>query len=451
MKQHKFVVGAVAVLAFIATAAGSASSPVRAQAVTPGKRQKPIQHVVVILKENRSFDEYFGTFPGADGATTATKSDGTVVPLAETPDALPNDIKHSPAMWLTAYDGGKMDGFNLEAGAYSSTGSPLALSQMHQSDIPNYWAYASRYGLADHFFASWKGASFANNLYSLAAQAGYYDPTLNGRTVYYNPYSPSKQTLKYWGCDAPSDTLVPMVDPATQKKTTMFPCFNFPALPNTLSANGVSWKFYNTAGTQSNHDPLDALKPVRYNTSLWSNVVPTSQFTKDAAAGALPAVSWIVGGQVEHPPQSTCMGENQSVGYINSIMKSPDWPSTAIIVVWDEWGGFYDHVVPPQVNGLSYGFRVPFIVISPYTKVGTSSDGGYISSTFYNHTSVLKFIEDNWALPSMTPVDAGANDLMDMFDFSPTAVQKQPLILTQRTCPVLTPTQKALIKSENPD
>jgi phospholipase C len=403
----------------------------------------------VILKENRSFDNYFGTFPGADGATTALKSDGTTVPLVESPDPLPNDIVHSPASWKVAYDNGRMDGFDRESGAYSSTGQPLALSQMHQSDIPNYWAYASRYGLADHFFASWKGASFTNNLYSLAAQAGIYDPTLGGRSVYWNPFSPTTR-LTYWGCDDPANTLVPMIDPTTGKQSKMFPCFNFPALPNTLASSGLSWHFYNTAGTQSVHDPLDALKPVRNNPALWSQVFSTKQFVTDARAGTLPAVSWIVGSQVEHAPQSTCKGENQSVGYINAIMQNPTlWQSTVIFIVWDEWGGFYDHVAPPQVDGISYGFRVPFIAISPYTAQGASSDGGSISSTFYTNTSVLKFIEDNWSLPSLTPMDAGANDMMDMFDFSGTP--KQPLVLQPRTCPPLTPAQKSLIRSENPD
>jgi phospholipase C len=423
-----------------------------AKATTPGTLQTPIQHVVVILKENRSFDNYFGSFPGAEGATTALKSDGATVPLAETPDALPNDIRHRPATWKTAYDNGKMDGFDLEEGAYSSTGQPLALSQMLQSDIPNYWSYASRYALADHFFASWKGASFTNNLYSLAAQAGIYDPTLNGRSVYWNPHSTSTPALTYWGCDDPADTLVQMINPTTGKTSQMFPCFNFPALPNTLAANGVSWHFYNTAGAGSVHDPLDALIPVRSDPAMWSQVVKAGRFFTDAKAGTLPSVSWIVGRQLEHPPSSTCKGENQSVTYVNAVMSNPElWSSTAIFIVWDEWGGFYDHVAPPQVDGISYGFRVPVIVISPYTQQGMSSDGGAINSTFYSNTSILKFIEDNWALPSLTPADAHANDMMDMFDFSPNATPKQSLILQPRTCPSLTTAQKALVRSQNPD
>jgi phospholipase C len=439
------------ILAIVCIGVGLAAVPPPAVGgpATAAQPTTPIKHVVVIFKENRSFDEYFGRFPGANGATTAKRHDGTVVSLAETPDSLPNDVGHGPDAFRLAYDGGKMDRFDLERGAYSSTGRPLALSQMYQRDIPNYWAYASRYAIADRFFASWKGASFTNNLYEIAAQAGIYDPTLNGRSVYKIPTSPSQQPLRHWGCDSPADTLVQMINPTTRTLSSMFPCFNFPALPNRLANNGISWHFYNTTGVQTVHNALDALKPVRYNAQLWSQVVPTSRFFTDIANNTLPSVSWIVDRQLEHPPASTCRGENETVTYVNAIMNSPAWSSTAIFVVWDEWGGFYDHVAPPQIDGISYGFRVPLIAISPYTKAGSSPNGGSISSTMYSHESILKFIEDNWGLPSMTPADARANDMMDMFNFSRTPNPR--LVLPMRTCPSLTAAQKQLLRTRDPD
>jgi phospholipase C len=320
---------------------------------------------------------------------------------------------------------------------------------MYRGDIPHYWAYASHYAIADRFFAAWKGASFTNNLYEMAAQAGIYDSTLNGRTVYKIPQAPPGTRLRYWGCDSPDGTTTKMINPSTGVITSMFPCFNFKALPNVLANNGVSWHFYNTTGVQTVHDPLDALKPVRYDSKLWSQVVPTKQFFTDVNNGTLPNVSWIVGQQLEHPPASTCKGENQTVDYVNAIMNSPVWSSTAIFVVWDEWGGFYDHVAPPQKDFISYGFRVPLIAISPYTKAGSSADGGSISSTTYSHESILKFIEDNWGLPSMTPADARANDMMDMFDFSRTP--KRKLVLPMRTCPSLTTAEQQLLRTRPPD
>jgi phospholipase C len=445
----KLAVVGILMIAAIGAGLAAVPSPAIGGPTTAAAALTPIQHVVVIFKENRSFDNYFGRFPGADGATTATKHDGTVVTLAETPDSVPRDPAHGPPGWKTDYDGGKMDGFDLERNAYSKTGQPLALSQMYAGDIPNYWAYASHYGLADRFFAAWKGASFTNNLYEMAAQAGIYDPTLNGRTVYSIPRTPTGTAFRYWGCDSQSDAYVRMLDPTTGGMTSMFPCFNFSALPNELANNGVSWHFYNTAGVQSVHNPLDALKPVRYDPSLWSKVVPTNQFLTDATNGTLPSVSWIVGSQLEHPPASTCKGENQTVSYVNAIMNGPDWSTTAIFVVWDEWGGFYDHVPPPQLDAISYGFRVPLIAISPYTKAGSLADGGSVSSTMYSHESILKFIEDNWGLPSMTPADGRANDMMDMFDFSRTPNPK--LILPMRTCPSLTASAKQLLRTRPPD
>ncbi|HET7172591.1 MAG TPA: alkaline phosphatase family protein [Gaiellales bacterium] len=429
------------------------SGPGRADAAAPAQAsaQTPIKHVVIILKENRSFDEYFGKFPGANGATQGTMSNGQVVQLAQTPDPMPNDIGHTPEDWKRAYDGGKMDGFDREAGAFSSSGKNLAYTQMSQSTIPNYWAYAQTYDLGDNMFAPWKGGSFPNNVFSVAAQSGQYDASLGGRWMYASvPKSPTVFPLNAWGCDTPPDTLETMID-AAGVKSGAYPCFGFQALPNVLAENGVSWKYYGDAsdGRVFTHNGLDAIGPVRNDPSLWSNVVSDTTFTTDASSGNLPAVSWVIGRQLEHPLNTTCAGENETVRYVNAIMNGPDWSSTAIFVYWDEWGGFYDHVAPRQVDGVSYGFRVPLLIISPYTKHGKSANGGSISHTFFTHLSPLKFIEDNWGLPSLTPKDAAANDMMGAFNF--TGTQRPALIRQQRTCPKLTAAQRAVVASSDPD
>jgi phospholipase C len=223
------------------------------------------------------------------------------------------------------------------------------------------------------------------------------------------------------------------------ENSTAWPCFTFEALPNILSRFGVSWRTYADPDTDSfAHVAIDAVAKVRYDTALWSNVMPFEQFETDAAAGDLPQVSWVQSVMDEHPASSgVCDGENESVELINAVMNGPDWATTAIIITWDEWGGFYDHVAPPIVDNLSYGFRVPALVISPWVKYGGGSDGGYISSTFYSHASPLKLIETNWALPSLNSRDAGANDMLDFFDFGQTP--KAPLILSQRSCPPASP------------
>ncbi|MDP9074434.1 MAG: hypothetical protein M3N98_09735 [Actinomycetota bacterium] len=410
----------------------------------------PIKHVVIFMKENRSFDEYFGKFPGVDGATTGQMSNGQTVALAPTPDPMPNDIVHQYKSFLDAYNGGAMNGFDLERGAFSTTGQNLAYTQMSESQIPNYWAYAKRYAIGDRFFASGKGPSFVNNLFSVAGQAGQFDPSLAGRTALNLPDSGFQPRLSPWGCDSPPDTLVPMLDMMSGAASESFPCFNFPPMPVVLEQHGISWNFFGGPGdTGFEHNALDAMSTVRNQPSMWAKVKPILQFQRDAAAGRLPAVSWIAAAQNEHPPASACAGENETVGFLNALMNGPDWSSTAVFIFWDEWGGFYDHVPPPQINPLSYGFRVPFLVISPWTKTGSSSDGGTVSSTLYSQPSILHFIETNWGLPSLTPATASANNVTDLFDFS--APSKDKLILSRRNCHSLSPAEQQLLQTRPSD
>jgi phospholipase C len=403
----------------------------------------PIQHVVFILKENRSFDEYFGKFPGADGATTGVMSNGKVVPLLPTPDPLPNELGHDPQDWVAAYDGGKMDGFDKEQGAFSAKGQNLAYTQMSQSQIPNYWAYAAHYELGDRFFAGWKGASFTNGLFEVSAQAGQYDASIGYRSVYGNPISQSRPHLNAWGCDDPIDTQVAMIAPNGTFSESR-PCFDFPTLANVLTANHVSWRSY---ADPSNfvHVGLDAIRSVRDDPGMWANIRTMQQFAADAAAGTLPAVSWVTMPSSEHPVQTTCAGENESTQVINSLTSGPEWSSTAVFMAWDEWGGFYDHVKPPQTGMYSYGFRVPLLVFSPYTKPGKSSDGGSVNHTFYSQESELKFAEVNWNLPALTPRDKAANNMLDLFDFTQ---KRPPLLLKTHPCPALTAAQQATLNQE---
>jgi phospholipase C len=424
---------------------GALPTSLRVAAATPGTA---IQHVVIIMKENRSFDEYFGRFPGADGATRGTMSNGQTVDLGETPDPMPNDINHEPTDWETAYHGGAMDGFDKEPGAFSASGQNLAYSQMFEQDIPNYWKYARRYGLGDRFFSAYKGASFANNLFAVAGQSGQYDSSLGGRYIYNLPYSARKSKLGPWGCDDPADTLVTMTT-SDGSRSSAFPCFGFRSMPNILEESGVSWSMYGANHTSGfAHNALDSLRQIRYDPAMWSHVKRASDFTNDVRLGRLPAVTWIASPHNEHPPDSACSGENETVRYVNAIMNSPQWPTTAIFVFWDEWGGFYDHVAPPQIDSTSYGFRTPLLVISPYSKLGLSSDGGSVVHTFFSQESTLKFIETNWSLPSLTPRDQNANNMMDFFDF--TAPLKQSLILAERSCPALPPALAAEV-AEHPD
>jgi phospholipase C len=353
------------------------------------KATTPILHIVFLMKENRSFDQYFGLFPGADGATTGMEG-SKEVQLAEAPDPDPTDPDHSAGAWSRAYAKGKMNGFDREFGWVGPQGQPVAYTEMYPSEIPNYWNLAENYGLGDHMFADFKGSSFANNLYMMAGQAGRYDPGTNYQSVFHVPQSQSFPDLQTWGCDDPPDTTVQMV--AADNDTSMqFPCFDFPSLPNQLTAAGLSWKVY--ADRDSNtfvHVSEDAIASIRDNPAMWANVEPLQQYYADAESGNLPAVTWIEGDHSEHPTGSACDGENESVQMLDALMNGPDWASTVFIISYDEWGGFYDNVAPPQIDNLSYGFRVPLLVISPWVKAGSSADGGYISHVFYSFASIIK-------------------------------------------------------------
>jgi phospholipase C len=284
----------------------------------------------------------------------------------------------------------------------------------------------------------------------VAAQAGREDPTLNYYSVAGIPQSPTKPNQIRWGCDAAPDTLVNMLS-ATGQRGAHFPCFGFKSLPDELQATGVSWAYYADQTSMSSvHMGVAAMSSVRYDPVKWANVRTLSSFIPDAQAGRLPAVTWVTGDHLDHPVHTGCEGENEASTFINAVMSGPDWSSTAIFMTWDEWGGFYDHVAPPQKDNISYGFRVPIVAISPFTKTGPSAGGGYVSHLFYSFGSLLKFAEVNWNLPSLTTRDAGANSLMDFFDFS--GVPPRPAVLTQiLACHPLTPQEQLIWKGEIDD
>ena len=382
-----------------------------------------IEHFVFIIKENRTFDHYFGTFPGANGATSATISTGQVLSLGHAPDFMPRDLPHGWANAEQALDYGRSDEFDLPDGC-NAAGDYLCLSQLTQQDIPNYWSYATSFTLADAAFSSIHSDSLPNHLYTVAAQSG---------GVIANPSSSVAV-----GCTSPPGTTVATLD-ANGYLGHIYPCFEFPTLANSLENAGLTWKYYappsGTAGAE--WSVLNTIDSIR-NTSLWNNVVSTTQFVTDASTGNLPAVSWMTPPAVnsEHPKgRSTCYGENWTVSMINAVMQGPEWNSTAIVLTWDDYGGFYDHVSPPQMDIFGLGPRVPMIIISPYAKAG------YISHTVYEFSSFLKTVEERFGLPALTDRDAEANDLLDSFDFTQSPLP--PLVLSPRQCPVVSPPELA--------
>jgi phospholipase C len=382
-----------------------------------------INHIVFIIKENRSFDNYFGQFPGANGATTGVTSFGATWPLQETPDyAYPFDPEHGWNSGNEAIDGGKMDGFDLLADANINGQGYLGFTQASQAQLPNYWTYAQNYVLADNAFSSIQSDSFTNHLYTVAAQD-------TGALFIKGPTTGAQSGS--FGCDAPVGTAGVTAD-EEGNISDVFPCYDIQTLADSLQSAGISWKFYAPPNGQRgyNFSTLDAINHIR-NGPLWTtNVVNDANFVSDAGTG-LPAVSWLVtgGSASEHPKHGAlCAGENWTVQQINAIMNGPDWNSTAIFITWDDFGGLYDHVAPPVVDNWGLGPRVPFLIVSPYAKTG------YISHTQYEFSSVLKFIEERFGLSPLTERDANANDTTDSFDF--TQSPRLPMILQTRTCPM---------------
>ena len=205
-----------------------------------------------------------------------------------------------------------------------------------------------------------------------------------------------------------------------------WPCTDVRVLPDLLEAAGISWKEYR--GDNQWVQPLRMVRHVRFG-PMYENVVDVSRFVEDIRTGTLPAVSWVTPsfGLSEHPPASLCAGENWTVSVLDELMRSPYWDSTAVIVTWDDFGGFYDHVAPPHVDLYGLGPRVPAMIISPWARQG------YVDHTTYEFASVLRFIETVFGLPSLTERDGTAEDMLGAFDFAQTP--GPPLLLEQRACP----------------
>lgn len=395
---------------------------------SPGTPSTPIRHIVFIHKENRSFDEYFGALPGVDGATTAMNG-SQVVALGVTPDPLSSDINHDVSSFLAAYDGGLMDGFAREPGAIQN-GVDVAYTQMSQSQIPGYWTYAQTYGIGDRYYPAWKGASYANRMFEITGQGGEDDSSFGNRIVTGNPNSTTVRHMVRWGCDGTIDQEVVLGRYNGSGNSLSRPCFAFPSLADLLTQYGMSWRLY-ADNDHFDHVGLDSIASVRFDPTKWANVRPLSQFTADLSGQGLPAFSWVISKNDEHAPGSACQGEDETESFVNGIMNSADWPSTVIVITWDEWGGFYDHVPPPQVDNVSYGIRAPLLVISPFTKVGSLANGGEVSHTFYSSPSILRLVEDAFSLPTLGALDNTANDMMDLFDWS---ANRPALVLSPAAC-----------------
>ena len=374
----------------------------------------PIQHVVIVMQENRSFDNLFAGFPGADAPKYGTMHDGKRVTLQ--PIGLNTvDVDHSYGAAVQDYDGGKMDGFDQNWTGYSKAAGRFAYSYVRHDEIQPYWDMASHYTLADHMFPTELGPSWTAHIDIIA---GTTNITRNRALVDFPSSSP-------WDCYAPKGTVSSLIDSNGNYlyNAGPFPCFTqFRTMADTLDAAGVSWRYYAPAiygdigGIWS---PFGAIKKIRYGPD-WNNVInPPAQFLTDVAYGNLAAVTWVTPewNYSDHAGGGATYGPSWVAAVVNAIGQSQFWDNTAIVVLWDDWGGFYDNVPPPQLDFKGLGLRVPCIIISPYAK------RHYVSHTQYEFGSVLRFVEQVFKLPALGPKSRGYSDaraasIIDSFDFT---------------------------------
>lgn len=379
---------------------------------------KYIKHVVIIVQENRSFDNLFYGFTGAHYATHGRLHDGTTVALH--PENLRGaTIQNNWRAAITDWDGGRMDGFDLAGYGTPPTGpaGTHAYAYVYRSQIEPYWAMASQYVLADHMFPTMFGPSFTAHLDLIASTA---DLNPNHSLV----DTPSSVP---WGCDAPSGTTSSLLNGQRGEGILSgpFPCFTqFRTLADTLDAARVTWRYYAPEVNGGNlggqvWTEFDAIRSVRYGLDWQRNIVsPPTRVLADAANGRLPSVAWVIpdAQDSDHPGFGSDSGPSWVASVVNAIGKSSAWSSTAIVILWDDWGGFYDNVPPPQLDFRGLGIRVPAIVVSPFARPH------YVSHTQYEFGSIVRFVEWVFGMPRLgTPAagytDARAKNLTDCFDF----------------------------------
>jgi phospholipase C len=378
-----------------------------------------IQHVVIIVQENRSVDDLFNGFPGADTVLYGPTSTGETVALHPVSLTAPYDLDHSHHGFLTEYRDGAMDGFDLEA--TTGPAPPLAAYGFvpHAESAPLF-ALGEEFTFADRMLETNQGPSFPAHQFILAGTS--IPQTGSDLLVAENVKYPAGVRSGISGCDSPPGSTVRLIDPAGFENTNIFPCFEHPTLPDLLDAAGVSWNYY-TPDPYFLWTAPEAIKHLRYG-SQWTHViVPETGIFSDIRQGRLAGVSWVIptGANSDHPGSRSDTGPSWVADVVNAIGESPYWKTTAIFVTWDDWGGWFDHVRPTIYNSYELGFRVPLLVISPYAKPG------YVSHVQHEFGSILHFVEERFGLGSLGYTDARADDLSDCFNFAQPPLPFRPV------------------------
>jgi len=417
---------------------GASKSP---STIVPGK----FQQIVVIFQENRTPDNLFHDpvlmAKGADIARSGLNSSGQTVTLMPTSLGVDYDLDHSHSAFGAMYDGGKMDGAD-KVKIFCSTGAtncPPPNPQflyVQASDIGPYFQLAEQYTFGDRMFQTNQGPSFPAHQFIISGTSA---PSATSNLFVAENAQGVANASGNTGCAAPPAEYVYLIDPSGNEPSTMYPCTDHPTLTDELNAKGISWRYYTpSAGSLwtgpnaiqhmcgPNNPPPNA---TACTGSDWVNnvVLDETQVLTDITGGKLAQVSWVIpnGVNSDHAGSTTTTGGPSWVAsVVNAIGNSSYWANTAIVITWDDWGGWYDHVPPPKLvndgtswgSGYVYGFRVPLIVVSPYARAA------YISHTNHDFGSILNLIEKTFNLPSLGYADAYADDLSDCFNFNQTPI-----------------------------
>jgi phospholipase C len=413
-------------------ACGTSGSP----STGPGK----IKHVVIIFQENRTPDNLFQdpvlVQRGADIATSGINSLGQTIPLIATPLGTGYDLDHSHAAFTAMYDGGKMDGADkVRVSCSTANPCPPADAQfkyVQPSDVGPYFQLAEQYTFGDRMFQTNEGPSFPAHQFIISGTSA---PTATSSSFMAENPAGIPNAFGDAGCTSSPAEFVYLTDPAGREQQEIYPCAEHPTLTDELNHNGISWRYYTpSAGViwtapnaiqhmcGPNNPPPNATACVGPD---WVNnvVLDETRVLTDIAGGQLAQVSWIIpsGYNSDHAGSiGNTGGPSWVAAIVNAIGNSQYWADTAIIITWDDWGGWYDHVPPFKVvddgvswgSGYVYGFRVPLIVVSPYARAQ------YISHQTHDFGSILKFVETVFSLPSLGYADSYADDLSDCFNFA---------------------------------
>ena len=362
-----------------------------------------IKHIVIIMQENRSFDDLFQGYPGADTQSFGYDSNGKQVPLQPVPFEATYDIDHDIYDFFTAYDNGKMDGFNNEgAGLRPRFSNEPQYGYVPASETVPYFNMAQQYVLADRMFTSHIDDSYISHQYIIAAQANH------------AAFFPSS----FWGCDGGNQDVIPTLLPNRAIGRNEHTCWDGNTLGDELDKAHHSWRFYTSRINQDGGlwSAYQAIRHIRFGPDWKKDVIqPQNRVLTDIANGKLANVTWVMPTcpNSDHSGCGSNTGPSWVASIVNAVGQSRFWDSSAIFITWDEWGGWYDHVPPPYVDYDGLGFRVPLLVISPYAKQN------YVSHVQYEQGSILRFAEDQFGLGRLADSDKRSNSpAVDCFDFS---------------------------------